>query len=92
MFNSKVKKLKVSILLLFAISFVIVTVFESQARPKYMRRYNADKSAKKEYKNKCTICHIGRGGGENTYFGESFADSGYQFTPDLKKKYPKYFK
>lgn len=97
MFNSiknslSVKNLKVSILLFFAIAFVTATVFELQARPKYMRRYNADKNAKKEYKNKCTMCHIGRGGGENTSFGEDFADSGYQFTPDLIKKYPKYFK
>ena len=88
----KVKKLKVFILLLFAVAFVTVTVFESQARPKYMRRYNANTSAKKEYKNKCTICHIGRGGAENTSFGLEFADSGYQFTPALKQKYPKYFK
>jgi hypothetical protein len=84
--------LKISILLLFTVSFSAFAVFKSEARPKYMSRYNADKNAKREYKNKCTICHIGRGGGENTYFGEDFADSGYRFTPELKAKYPKYFK
>ncbi len=89
MFKSK---LKISVILLFVISFSTFAVFKSEARPKYMTRYNADKSAKREYKNKCTICHIGRGGGENTYFGEDFADSGYRFTPELKKKYPKFFK
>ena len=85
-------KLKVSIIFLFVAIFLTFAVFKSEARPKYMTRYNTDKSAKREYKNKCTICHIGRGGAENTYFGEDFADSGYRFTPELKAKYPKYFK
>ena len=86
------KRLKILIILLFVVALAAATVFESQARPKYMRRYNADTNAKREYKNKCTICHIGRGGAENTYFGEEFSDSGYRFTPALKRKYPKYFK
>ncbi len=87
MFNSTFK-----VGVIFVFTFLAFAVFKSEARPKYMSRYNADKSAKREYKNKCTICHIGRGGAENTYFGEDFADSGYRFTPGLKKKYPKYFK
>jgi hypothetical protein len=57
-----------------------------------MRRYNGDPKARAQYKNKCTMCHIGKGGGENTYFGEDFADAGHQFTPELKAKYPQYFK
>ena len=67
-------KLKISVILMFVVSFLAFAVFESEARPKYMKRYNADKKSKAEYRNKCTICHIGRGGGENTSFGESFAD------------------
>lgn len=92
MLDVKESKLKVWTILFFVISFAIVAVFKSEARPKYMARYNADRSAKREYKNKCTICHINRGGEENTYFGEDFAGSGYRFTPALKKQYPKYFK
>jgi hypothetical protein len=80
-------KLIISAVLLAA--FVLATV---QARPRYMRRYNADPGAKAAYKNKCTICHIGKGGAENTSFGEDFAGADYQFTPELKAKYKRYFK
>jgi cytochrome c len=83
------KKIKLFFAALMIGAVVLVSI---EARPKYMRRYNADPKAKAEYKNKCTICHIGKGGGENTYFGEAFSDAGEEFTPELRAKYPKYFK
>ena len=83
-------KLIISAVLIGA--FVLITIITIEARPRYMRRYNADRSAKAAYKNKCTICHIGKGGNENTNFGEDFAAAGYQFTPELKARYKRYFK
>ncbi len=61
------------------------------ARPKFMKLYNADKFAKKELQNNCTVCHIGKGGGENTYLGEDYAAANYQFTQELRGKYPTFF-
>ena len=87
------KKIKFLLAALMIGAFVLVSSINSiYARPKYMRKYNADPKAKAEYKNKCTICHIGKGGGENTYFGEAFSDAGEEITPELRAKYPKYFK
>ena len=87
-------KLKIAVLAAFTLMFIFVSaeLVPVAARPKYMRRYNADPKAKAQYKNKCTICHIGKGGGENTYFGEDFANAGEQFTPELKARYQQYFK
>lgn len=83
------KKIKVIFAALAIGAFVLVSI---EARPKYMRKFNADPKTRAEYKDKCTICHIGKGGGENTYFGEAFAAAGEEFTPELRAKYPKYFR
>ena len=53
-----------------------------------MDRYNRDPFAKEEFKTKCTIRHIGRGGGERTDFGDAFEDAGYRLTPKLSAKFP----
>jgi hypothetical protein len=82
-------KTKFILLAVFITAFVLVSI---EARPRYMRRYNADPYAKAQYKNKCTICHIGRGGAKNTSFGLDFADAGKQFTPELRAQYPRFFK
>lgn len=65
---------------------------KTNARPVYMRLYNGNQFAKSELKNDCKICHINAGGGENTYFGEAFAESKYQFSKDLRVKYQDLFK
>jgi hypothetical protein len=62
-----------------------------QAKPAYMDRYNRDARAKQELKNKCTVCHVGRGGDARNDFGEAFEDSGYRITPKLREKFPKLF-
>lgn len=62
------------------------------AKPAFMDRYSRDPYAKEEYKTKCTICHIGRGGGERNDFGDAFEDAGYRFTPKLRQKFPEFFK
>ncbi len=82
-------KIKFTILAVFITAFVLSAV---EARPRYMRRYNADPNARAQYKNRCTICHIGRGGAKNTAFGLDFDDAGKQFTPELRAQYPRYFK
>jgi hypothetical protein len=62
-----------------------------QAKPAYMDRYNRDARARQELKNKCTVCHVGRGGDARNDFGEAFEDSGYRITPKLREKFPKLF-
>jgi hypothetical protein len=75
-----------------AVFILGLVLISTEARPRYMRRYNADPYAKAQYKNKCTICHIGHGGAKNTAFGLDFAEEGKQFTPELRAMYPKFFK
>ena len=62
-----------------------------QAKPTYMDRYNRDAWAKEALKNKCTVCHLGRGGDVRNDFGEAFEDAGYRITPPLRKKFPSLF-
>ncbi len=90
-------RLKIAILLGFSLvawATVLPDIFalKTFARQKYMRLYNANQFAKSELKNDCKICHINNGGGENTYFGEAFAESKYQFSKDLRVKYQDLFK
>ena len=61
------------------------------AKPAFMDRYNADPYAKSELKGKCTVCHIGRGGGERNDVGEAFEDTGYRITAKLRAKFPNLF-
>ena len=61
------------------------------AKPVFMDRYNRDPFAKDEFKTKCTICHIERGGGKRTDFGDAFEDAGYRLTPKLRAKFPQFF-
>src|SRR4051794_30270528 len=71
--------------------FVAVGAAVTIAKPAFMDRYDADPFARPELKNKCTVCHIGHGGGERNDFGEAFADSGYRITPKLRAKFPAEF-
>jgi hypothetical protein len=92
----KLKTLKIMSLMTFgffaaAISMPDLIGEKVEAKPKFMKQYNADKYAKKEFQNNCTVCHIGKGGGENTYLGEDFAAANYRFTAELKAKYPTFF-
>src|SRR5262249_6832611 len=60
-------------------------------KPAFMDRYNNDPYAKAELRGRCTVCHIGRGGGERNDFGEAFEESGYRITPKLRSKFPALF-
>lgn len=62
-----------------------------QAKPAYMDRYNRDSYAKRELMDKCTVCHVGRGGERRNDFGEAFEDAGYRVTPKLRAKFPTLF-
>jgi len=61
------------------------------AKPAFMDRYNRDEYSKVELHGKCTVCHIGHGGGERNDFGEAFEDMGYRITPKLRAKFPDLF-
>jgi len=69
-------------------AFLLRTV---QAKPAYMDRYNRDARAKQELINKCTVCHVGRGGDTRNDFGEAFEDAGYRITPKMRAKFPQVF-
>ena len=69
-------------------AFLLSTV---QAKPAYMDRYNRDARARQELTNKCTVCHVGRGGDARNDFGEAFEDAGYRITPKLREMFPKLF-
>ncbi|MDQ3820621.1 MAG: hypothetical protein M3362_23460 [Acidobacteriota bacterium] len=61
------------------------------AKPAYMDRYDRDPLARADLRGRCTVCHIGRGGGERNDFGEAFEDSGYRITSKLRERFPKLF-
>lgn len=73
----------------FECSFDSMPVF---AKPAFMDRYQRDPYARDELKTRCTLCHIGHGGGERNDFGEAFEDAGYRFSKKLRDKFPQYFK
>ena len=61
------------------------------AKPAFMDRYNRDSYSKAELRGKCTVCHIGHGGGERNDFGEAFEDAGFRITPRLREKFTDLF-
>jgi hypothetical protein len=63
----------------------------ASARPAFMERYDRDPYSKAQLRGHCTVCHVGRGGGERNDFGEAFEDAGYRITPRLREKFPAIF-
>jgi hypothetical protein len=61
------------------------------AKPTFMDRYDRDAYSKAELRGRCTVCHIGHGGGERNDFGEAFEDAGFRITPRLRRKFPDKF-
>lgn len=66
-------------------------VTPAAAKPAFMDRYNRDPHSKSEFRGKCILCHVGRGGGERNDFGDAFEDAGYRITPKLREKFPQFF-
>ena len=81
------QKLKV-IVIAFCMAATSAAAF---AKPAFMDRYNNDAYSKTELRGRCTVCHIGRGGGERNDFGEAFEDTGYRITPKLRAQFPNLF-
>ena len=81
------KTLKVILMIAFIAAAAIVAF----GKPAFMDRYNRDPYSKADLRGKCTVCHIGRGGGERNDFGEAFEDAGYRITPKLRAKFPELF-
>ena len=63
----------------------------ASAKPAFMDRYDRDPYSKASLRGRCTVCHVGRGGGERNDFGEAFEDAGYRITPKLRRKFPAVF-
>jgi len=74
-----------------AAAFVLAAAVIALGKPAFMDRYNRDPYSKSDLRGKCTVCHIGRGGGERNDFGEAFEDAGYRITPKLRTKFPELF-
>jgi hypothetical protein len=74
-----------------AIGFIAATAIVAFGKPAFMDRYNKDPYSKAGLRGKCTVCHIGRGGGERNEFGEAFEDAGYRITPKLRAKFTDLF-
>ena len=87
-------RLKLIICGMFVALALMCGLFASRsvaAKPAFMDRYNRDPLAKTELQNKCTVCHIGHGGGERNDFGEAFEDAGFRITPKLRAQFPDKF-
>lgn len=76
---------------ILVIGFMVTAAIVAFGKPAFMDRYNRDPYSKTELRGKCTVCHIGRGGGERNDFGEAFEDAGYRITPKLRTKFPNLF-
>jgi hypothetical protein len=63
----------------------------AEAKPAFMDRYDRDAFSKTELRGRCTVCHVGHGGGERNDFGEAFEDAGFRITPRLREKFPAVF-
>ena len=63
----------------------------AEAKPAFMDRYNRDPYSKAELRDRCIVCHVGRGGGERNDFGEAFEDAGFRITPRLRREFPDKF-
>ena len=90
--------IRVVVLMTVAIAAAIVdlvrpalVVNPALAKPAYMDRYNRDHYARPELIDKCTVCHVGRGGAQRNDFGDAFEDNGYRVTPKLRAKFPQFF-
>lgn len=77
--------------LILALAYLAAVAVVALAKPAFMDRYNNDPYSKAELRGKCTVCHIGKGGGERNEFGEAFEDAGYRITPKLRAKFPDLF-
>jgi hypothetical protein len=92
------QRVKASVVVAIVCAFAFVAfikpaffVAPALAKPAYMDRYNQNQYAKDALRGKCTVCHIGHGGGERNDFGEAFEDTGYRITPKLRAQFPKLF-
>ena len=90
------RRLKLLVLVLFvalAASASALSIFArpAAAKPAFMDRYDRDPYSKAVLRGRCTVCHVGRGGGERNDFGEAFEDAGYRVTPKLRRKFPAVF-
>jgi hypothetical protein len=77
--------------LVLALCGIVAAAVVAMAKPAFMERYNKNPYSKAQLRGKCTICHIGHGGGERNDFGEAFEDAGFRITPKMREKFPKLF-
>ena len=89
------QRIKLAILSSFIVAAALakstLLVPVAAAKPAFMDRYDRDEFSRAELRHDCTVCHVGRGGGERNDFGEAFEEAGYRITPKLRKKFPDVF-
>jgi hypothetical protein len=90
------RRLKLLVFVLFValaatLSALPMLARPASAKPAFMDRYDRDPYSKAVLRGRCTVCHVGRGGGERNDFGEAFEDAGYRITPKLRAKFPSVF-
>ena len=83
--------IKQRVKIVLAAAVIAMAAVAAFAKPAFMDRYNSDPYSKAELHGKCTVCHIGKGGGERNDFGEAFEDASYRITPKLRAKFPELF-
>ena len=84
--------IRIAVIASFAAVFFVFPALFADAKPKYMKVFNEDKTTKVEYHDSCGVCHVSRlGGGERTYFGDAFDEAGNKITPEMRKKYSNFF-
>ncbi len=65
--------------------------FPAAAFPDFMDAYLED-PFRNPYRDSCGLCHVDpNGGGDNTEFGFDYYDTGFEFTPMLRSRYPDNF-
>ena len=84
---STMKKGKLVLTFAYVVSAAVVAL----AKPAFMDRYNNDPYSRDDMRGKCTVCHVGKGGGERNEFGEAFEDAGHRITAKLRAKFPDLF-
>jgi hypothetical protein len=77
--------------LILTLAYIAAATVVALAKPAFMDRYNNDPYSKPDLRGKCTVCHVGKGGGERNEFGEAFEDASYRITPKLRGKFPEMF-
>ncbi len=78
-------------LLSLAVAIVLIGI-SVNAKPKYMKIFDADSASKSEFHKKCSICHTDEDDpAQLTKFSKAFSKADYEITPQLRQQFPDLF-